>query len=263
MFPRFASRNVKPPQHLQHFFRQAGFALRLQAGGDPVKCLGNAAGDAGQCVAVAAEGNRRPDHILKAVPFKKRGYRLRHRLLTAFHMAIRRPYFIAGAGKVISELPDDIAPDLFLAAAGAGKEYRACCRLCALDALRVVVRDLSRKPCHLPRPFDSVIQPSGSRDPHCGAVPVAAVGLRVGFPQPAYEASAISGVRILPAPLLHGFYNKGFYLRFPLALRIQKRLSHGYRHYGIVRKIAAACKQREILRLIAPVKLVWCPYHIA
>ena len=104
----------KTIQHLEHVFRKTLAAFLFHFLRNPVKCFRHAARDAGQRVTVAAQRNRGPDHIFKVRSFQESGDRFRHRFLAAFHMMILRPDLVAGPGKIVSEFPDDILPDLLL-----------------------------------------------------------------------------------------------------------------------------------------------------
>ena len=95
-----------PPKQLISFpdiLRQTFQSLVPQFLRHPIKSFGNAAGDAGKGVAVAAEGDRIAERILKAGAFQKGDDGFRHGLLTGLHMVIARPNFIAGTAQVIAE----------------------------------------------------------------------------------------------------------------------------------------------------------------
>ena len=135
------SLKVLPEQliRLLHLLRQTlqGFLLQLRR--HPVKGFGNAAGNAGKGVAVAAEGDRIAKCILKTDAFQKSNDCFRHSFLTGLHMMIGRPNFIAGAVQVITEGLLHILFDFRLAVAGACQKNGCRRGLCALDALRFVV----------------------------------------------------------------------------------------------------------------------------
>ena len=103
-----------------------------------LKSFGNAAGDAGKGVAVAAQRDRIAKCILKTDAFQKSNDGFRHSFLTGLHMMIGRPNFIAGTVQVITEGLLHILFDFRLAVAGTGQKN--CCRrgLRAFDALSLI-----------------------------------------------------------------------------------------------------------------------------
>ena len=86
---------LKPPQNFAQILRQSLPALLFQFLRDAVEALGNGTGDCRQRVAVAAQGNGGADYIFKALPFQKGGNGFRDGFLTAFHMVVNFPSFIA------------------------------------------------------------------------------------------------------------------------------------------------------------------------
>lgn len=89
------------------------------------KGFGNAAGDAGKGVAVAAQRDRIAKCILKTDAFQKSNDCFRHSFLTGLHMMIGRPNFIAGTVQVITEGLLHILFDFRLAVAGTGQKIAA------------------------------------------------------------------------------------------------------------------------------------------
>ena len=69
----------------------------------PVKGFGNAAGNAGKGVAVAAQRDRIAKCILKTDAFQKSDDGFRHSFLTGLHMMIGRPNFIAGTAQIVAK----------------------------------------------------------------------------------------------------------------------------------------------------------------
>ena len=85
-----------PPKQLISFpdiLRQTFQSLVPQFLRHPVKSFGNAAGDAGKGVAVAAQRDRIAKCILKTDAFQKSNDCFRHSFLTGLHMMIGRPNF--------------------------------------------------------------------------------------------------------------------------------------------------------------------------
>ena len=228
---------IKPIQYGKHISWQALSALLNHSRGDTVKCLRNSASNAGQRVAVTAEGNCCANHVLKICTLQKCGSRFGHGLLAGLNMVILRSDLIAGAGKVISELGDDILLYFFLAAAVPRHEDGACRCLCAFDTLRMVMRHLCRQLCHAASLFQGVKQPACRRNTHGRAVAKAPIRLRVLFTQPVIKHTAVSGVGIPLAPLLHRCHQCGFDLIIALAERIHECLRYCDGHNGIIRKL--------------------------
>ena len=69
-----------------------------------VERLSDTAGDSRKRVAVAAEGYRRAESILKICAFQKRSDSLRYGLLTALYMVVVWTDLVAGAAEIITKL---------------------------------------------------------------------------------------------------------------------------------------------------------------
>lgn len=101
--------NIKAAEDIRHVLREPAPALCLQDGRHAVKGLRDAPGDAGQGIAIAAEGNGSTDDIFEIRPLQKGSDRFRHRLLAALIVIIARPDLVTGAGEVITELLHNVS----------------------------------------------------------------------------------------------------------------------------------------------------------
>lgn len=81
---------VEPMEDLPHVLREALLARPLQRGRNAVEGLCDGACDAGQGIAVAAEGDCGADDVLKIRPLEEGGDGLRDRALAALHVAVGR-----------------------------------------------------------------------------------------------------------------------------------------------------------------------------
>ena len=249
-------------KHRQHVLRQPIPAFGDHLVWNAVECFCDTPGDTGQRIAIAAEGNRRPDHVLKVSSLKERGDGLWHRFLAALHVVVGRPDFITGTGKVIAKLVDDIIPDLILPVSCPGKEDRAGRCLRAFDAFRMVMGDLCRQPSDPSRLIQRTVQPASGRYPHGRAVPVAAVGLRILCPQPTVKATAVPSAGIPLAPFTHRGHQSSPDLIISLTGAVQKCLRHRDGHHGIIGKLCSLAEKRELFCFRAPVKLIGSANHI-
>ena len=89
----------------------------------------------------------------------------------------------------------------------------------------------------------AVRHPAAGRNPHGRAVPEAVVGLAAIREEPGPEPSAISGVRIHPAILLHDINE------VVLCPAVHDRLGHRAGHNGIIGKKTILPEKRKILCL--------------
>lgn len=94
---------------------QIGICLLLDPGGNPISRLGNAAGDGGQGIAVAAQGDGIADRVLKIPAFQECDDGLGHRLLAGHVETIARTDRIQGPGQVVAVFPFDVGLDVLLA----------------------------------------------------------------------------------------------------------------------------------------------------
>lgn len=143
----------------------------------------NAAGDRGERVAVAADGNGGTDRVLKGSRFEKRFDRLRNCALTGLVELVGRTDLVNGEIERVVVLLDKGA-DLPLAVPGTRQEDRARRRFRALDAFRMVVRDDSDSARKRLDFFERLPRPAAGADAHRSTVAEAAVRMRVSREHP-------------------------------------------------------------------------------
>jgi len=164
-------------------------------GRDAVEGLGNAAGDGGKGVAVAAEGDGIADGILKGDGFEKGGHGLRHGGLAGFVEAVVGADLIEGEidGVIV---PLDVCADLFAAVAGARQIDGGGGRLGAFDALGVVVGNAGDGARHGEGILKALRRKAAGAHAHGGTVAEAEIGLGAGGVHPLPKASAVAAIRI-------------------------------------------------------------------
>ncbi len=250
-----------PPKPLHHVLHLSGQPLHpffLQFFRNTVKRFRNAAGNACEGIAVAAEGDRRADHIFKILSFQKCRDSLRHGLLAAFHVMIIGPDLITGPGQVISGFPRDIFPDLLFRCTGPCKKDAGGRCFRASDSFRMVVRHFRCPPCHFPRPLYRFVKPTDGRYPHRRTVPPRIIWFRIVLKDPVKKLTAVSGVRIPVSLAAHGVDQQVLRLRFACIFScFHQRIGHSDGHHGIVRVFRSPDKKRaKVLHLRSTVKLV-------
>lgn len=268
--------------HIQQRGVQIGEGLFLDPIGDAVCRLGDAAGDGGQGVAVAAQGDSVANGVLKVAALQKGDDGLGYSLLAGLVELVARPDLVQGPGQVIAVLLLDVLPDALLAplrlvADGAlifpvpaaemvaAHENRVRHSRRALDPLGVVVGHLGRQsgagsahcgPHAGPGAEAAVHDPGTGRDPHGRPVSKAVVGLPAVRPQPRPKPAAVACVGIHSAVLLHGIDKS-----VPRPA-LHDGLRHSAGHDGIVRKKAVLPEQGKVLRFDV-VPLIDRAYDIA
>ena len=255
--------DIESSQDILHILREPIPALCFQNRRHAVKCLRDTAGDAGQCVAVATERSRCPDDILEIHSFQKCRDCFRNGLLTTLDMIIRRSNLIAGPRQVITELTNDVLPDIILAASCPGEEdgTRGCFR--PFDSLRMVVRYPRCESGHMPGFLQRVKEPACRGHPHGRSVAVATIGMGIIAPEPVPEPASVSCMRIFSPPFSHGLDESLPDVLILPELAVQQSLRHGDCHDGIIGKVRLLAKQRKLLAFITSVKFVGCSDNVS
>ncbi len=135
-----------------------------------IERLCDASGDAGQGIAVSADGNSLADGILEILALQKTDDRLRNRPLAAGIPTIGPMQFLPRTPQVIAKPPADVLADLLLVGPGPCQENRGRRRLCPLDPLGMIVGDFRRNRSDLLRPLQTIEIPADSRHPHRGPI---------------------------------------------------------------------------------------------
>lgn len=108
-------------QYFQQRLRQAVTAFLLQLFRYSIETLSDGACDAGQSVAVAAQGYSSADHILEGFPLQKCGGGFRDSFLAGFYMVVCGADLVAGTAEIIAKSIFHVCLDLGLGAAGAAR----------------------------------------------------------------------------------------------------------------------------------------------
>jgi len=183
--------------------RQAGEGFLPYPGGDVgVIGFGNAAGNSGKGVAVAAERDGEADSIFKIAAFEEGNDSLRHGVLTGFVEVVMRADGVAGSVQVVAVFVADAAFDKGFVFAISRQEDGGGGRLCAFDTFGVVVGDgggffrVREGFC------EGIAVPGDRRNAHRRAVAIAVIGLRIVAFQPCTEHPTAAAV-VFAAPVAH------------------------------------------------------------
>ena len=270
-FCRPICRQILLPEadHFPQSIVQIGQRFFLNPVGDAVGRFRNAAGDGGQGVAVAAQGNCIPDGVLKISAFQKGDDRLRDTALTGLVEPVVGADLVQCPGEIIVVFLLDEGLDPPLARIGVAvdggfavpmiaaeivpaEEDGVCDRQSALDALWMVVGHFGGKSGQDFPPIGpdaglgeetAVCHPAAGGDTHGRAVSEAVVWLAVIREEPGPESSAVSGVGVHPAILFHGIDE------VVCRSSVYDCLGHRTGHDGVIGKAAAFLKQGKIFCL--------------
>ena len=159
------------PQYLTEVIGQALPHLLYDLLGDLlVVRFGEAAGDAGEGVAVAAERDGEADGTLEIRAVEEGDDGFRHRALTTLLKRVPGTDLLARAAQVVAEMRFHILLDLRFGLAGSAQEDGGGHGLRPLDALRVVVGDAGRDLRHPQGLLQRAERPAHGTHPHRRAV---------------------------------------------------------------------------------------------
>lgn len=214
-----------------------------------VICFCDASCDGSHGVGVASQGDGQADGAFVVRAFQKGGDGFGHTALAGCVETVAGAYFVAGTVEVVAESGLDVFLDFCLALSCAGQVDGGCRCLCPFDSFRMVVGDFRASLGCLQCLFQCAECPSYGADAHGRTVAVAVVGLRVAFAQPSGEHSAVAGVCIAVAVVLHDerqavFCPGSSYVSARVAC--QQPVGVGDGHDRVVRKSGGGAEQGEV-----------------
>ena len=221
---------------------------------DPVACFRDGSCNGTEGIGISADVHHVPDSVFITLSLQVADDGFRYGMHAVLYVVIFWRDFFQGSFEVISELCFDIVADFSNRRYVARHEDGSRNGLCAFDAFRMVMCDLCCPASDLSGFLHSVVIPADRGYSHGGAVSIASVRFCVIPEDPTDEPSAVSGIGVASAPLLHGLDECLLKCLLILMSCLKESFCDRAGHDSVIRELVSSCKEFEFLALGASVK---------